>query len=123
MQFAAMMVVVALAAEAPRIELAEASEHVGQEVTIEMIVASSRLLESGKFCFLNSRRNFTDKENFTVAITSGALDKFAERDVKSPEDYFDGKTIRVRGKVSLHRERPQILVEDPEQIVVVVKVK
>lgn len=123
MQFAAMMVVVALAAEAPRIELAEASEHVGQEVTIEMIVASSRLLESGKFCFLNSRRNFTDKENFTVAITSDALDKFAERDVKSPEDYFDGKTIRVRGKVSLHRERPQILVEDPEQIVVVVKVK
>ena len=29
---------------------------------------------------------------------------------------FRGKTIRVRGKVTLHREKPQIVVSDPAQI-------
>ena len=123
MRYAAMMVLVALMADAPKIELANASEHVGKEVTVEMVVASSRLLESGKFCFLNSKKSFTDKDNFTIAISADAIQQLATSGVDAPDEHFQGKTIRVRGKVSLHRERVQIVVNDPEQMVIVLKVQ
>ena len=36
-----------------------------------------------------------------------------------PEAYFLNKTVRVTGRVRLHRNRPQIQVRDAEQIEVV----
>jgi len=96
--------------------LADIQEHIGKEVSIEFVVASSRVLDSGKFCFLNSQKNFTHKENFTVAIDSKAIAKYAETNVDEPAEHFRGKTIRVRGKVTLYRQKPQIVVSDPAQI-------
>lgn len=113
----------AIGAEPPLVSLAEAGQHVGEEVAIELVVASSRLLTSGKFCFLNSKKNFSDKDNFTVAIRGAALPKFAEKEIADPAQHFLEKTIRVTGKVSLHQDRPQIIVDRPEQIVVIVAVK
>ena len=109
------------AAEPPVVPLADVSKHIDKEATVEFVVQSARLLESGKFCFLNSKKSFTDKDNFTVAINADALAKYAEQDVKDPAEHFQGKTIRARGKISLHREKPQILVEKPEQIVIIIK--
>ncbi len=123
MPITAMMVLVALVAEAPRIELAAARENVGQEVTIEMVVASSRHLESGKFCFLNSKKSHTDKDNFTVSIREAAIEMFAEQGVKDPAARFLKKKIRVSGKVTLYREKPQIVVDSPAQIAEVVEIK
>lgn len=96
--------------------LADIQEHIGKEVSVEFVVASSRALDSGKFCFLNSQKSFTHKENFTVAIDAKAIAKYAETDIDDPAEHFRGKTIRVRGKVTLHREKPQIVVSDPAQI-------
>jgi len=36
-----------------------------------------------------------------------------------PEKLFDGKFVRVRGKVEEYRGKPQIVVEDPAQIEIV----
>jgi DNA/RNA endonuclease YhcR with UshA esterase domain len=121
----AMMVVgwAMLVAPPPVVPLAEVGKHVGKEVTVELMVASSRLLESGKFCFLNSRKHHTDKDNFTVAIDAEGLSQLAEEKVDDPAERFLGKTIRVTGKVSVHRDRPQIVVDDPRQIVIVVVIK
>jgi DNA/RNA endonuclease YhcR with UshA esterase domain len=96
--------------------LAEIRQHVGKAVSVELVVASSRALESGKYCFLNSHKNFTHKENFTVTIDAEAIAKFAKANIDDPAERFLGKTIRVRGKVSLYRDKPQIIVSDPAQI-------
>jgi DNA/RNA endonuclease YhcR with UshA esterase domain len=117
------MAAAAQAADPPVVPLAEAGKHVDKEVTVQFVVQSARLLESGKFCFLNSKKNFTDQDNFTAAIDAEALAKFAENGVKDPSEHFQGQTIRVTGKVSLHREKPQIIVEKPGQIVIVVMLK
>lgn len=103
---------------APKITpLAEAARRVDQEVTVELRVASSRRLDSGQFCFLNSEKDFSSPDNFTIAIRGAALKKFAAAGIEKPEEHYRDKTIRVTGKVSLYRERPQILVDDPKQIV------
>ena len=103
----------------PVTPLAEAARQVDKEVTVELRVASSRKLSSGQFCFLNSEKDFSSRDNFTIAIRGAALEKFAEAGIEKPEEHYRDKTIRVTGKVSLYRERPQILVDDPKQIVVV----
>jgi hypothetical protein len=113
----------ASAAEPKEVPLAEAARHVGEEVIVEFEVQSSRLLDTGKFCFLNSERDFREKANFTIAISAAGLEKFAAAKIDDPAEHFAKKTIRVRGKVSLHQERPQIVVDDPRQISVVIRLK
>lgn len=105
------------------VPLAEAAQHVGEEVAVELVVMSSRQLESGKFCFLNSHRSFNDKANFTVAIRGDALDKFANQGIADPDEFFLNKKIRVSGKISLHKEKPQIVVDSPSQIVTVIEIE
>jgi hypothetical protein len=111
------------AADPPEVPLADVAKHVDKEATVEFVVQSGRLLESGKFCFLNSKKSFNDKDNFTAAITADALAKYAEQGVKDPSEKFQGKTVRVTGKISLHREKPQIVVDKPSQIVTVIIIK
>lgn len=108
------------AAEPPTaIKLAEAKDHVGKEVQVEVVVQSSRLLESGKYCFLNSEKSFTSKTNFTIAITAEGLAKYREAGIENPATHFKQKTIHVSGKISSYKEQLQIDVADPKQIVVV----
>ena len=107
--------------DAKVLPVAEAKDHVDKEITVEIVVKSSRLLDSGAFCFLNSEKSYQEKANFTIAIPGEALPKFAALGVKDPASHFQGQTIRVTGKVSLHKDRPQIVVNDPKQILLVAK--
>jgi DNA/RNA endonuclease YhcR with UshA esterase domain len=111
------------AADPPVIKVAEVAQHVDKEATVELVVQSSRLLDTRAFCFLNSEKEFDDKDNFTVAIRGAALDEFAAKEIKDPAEYYRGKTIRVTGKITLYKERPQIVVEGPKQIVVIGKLE
>lgn len=111
------------AAEPKVVPADEAAEYVGVEVLVELTVKSSRLLESGKFCFLNSEASHTDRDNFTVAIRGDALEKFAKQGIAAPEEHYLKKQIRVRGKVALYKDKPQIVVDKPEQITTVVEIK
>ena len=98
---------------------AEAAKQVNEEVTLQMEVKSAALREG--VCFLNSEEDFKDAKNFTVFIDKEALAKFKEARIEDPAAHFKGKTIQVKGKVTLYRERPEIKLSGPEAIKVVEK--
>jgi DNA/RNA endonuclease YhcR with UshA esterase domain len=110
----------ALAEEQPRaIGPAEAAKKVNEEVTLRMEVKSANLREN--VCFLNSEEDFKDAKNFTVFIDKEALAKFKEAKIEDPAAHFKGKTVEVKGKVTLYRERPEIKLSGPDAIKVVEK--
>ena len=106
----------AAVAEAPVVDAAAAADHVGEECVVELTVQAARLFDDGSRCFLNSRENHRDADNFTVVIFREGLARFREADIENPADHFLHRVIRVRGVVAEHKERPQIVVEEPEQI-------
>jgi DNA/RNA endonuclease YhcR with UshA esterase domain len=97
---------------------AEAAKKVNEKVTVEMEVKSTGGTAAR---FLNSEADFKDDKNFTVFIPKEALEKFAKAKIEDPAAHYKGKTVRVTGTVTLYRDKPQIKVEDPEQIKVVDK--
>jgi DNA/RNA endonuclease YhcR with UshA esterase domain len=112
---ALMMVLVARGDDPPAkpIAPADAAKKVNEKVTVEMEVKST----GGKgVCFLNSEEDFKDAKNFTVFIPAEVVEKFKKAKVEDPREHFKGKTVRVTGTVTLYREKPQIKVEDPDQI-------
>ena len=98
---------------------AEAAKKINEEVTVRMDVKSANLRES--VCFLNSEEDFKDVKNFTVFIDKDTLAKFKEAKIDDPAAHFKGKTIEVKGKVTLYRERPEIKLSGPDSIKVVEK--
>jgi DNA/RNA endonuclease YhcR with UshA esterase domain len=98
---------------------AEAAKKVGEKVTVEMEVKSAG--KGSGVVFLNSEADFKDAKNFTLFINKAGVEKFKEAKIEDPADHFKGKIVRATGKVTLYRERPQIIVEDPAQLVVVKK--
>jgi DNA/RNA endonuclease YhcR with UshA esterase domain len=96
---------------------AEAAKLVGQKVTVEMEVTSTG--KSQGVFFLNSEEDHRSEKNFTAFINKDGAKKFGEAKIDDPAAHFKGKTVRVTGTVKLYREKPEIVVEDPEQIKVV----
>jgi serine/threonine protein kinase len=87
--------------------------------TIEIKVKSTG--ESKGMVFLNSESDYRSENNFTVVIKASEKEKFEKAGIPDPETFYQGKTIRVSGLVSLFNNRPQINVIDPEQIELVGK--
>jgi acetyl esterase/lipase len=104
----------------------EASKKVDQQVTVQMKVQSSG---GNRNRYLNSAASYSANNNFTIFIPETAVPKFGAAKIERPEEFFYGKTIRVTGTVALARlvllgepvQRPQIVVNDPEQIKVIEK--
>lgn len=109
----------AAVAELPTVASTEAGGHVGKQVRVELVVASSRLMADRGVCFLNSRKNHRDDDNFTVVIFRDGLGRFAEAGIDDPAEHFDARTIRVRGTVAERNGKPQIVVELPDQIEII----
>jgi DNA/RNA endonuclease YhcR with UshA esterase domain len=98
---------------------AEAAKKVGEQVTLRMEVKSAALRET--VCFLNSEEDFRDTKNFTIFLDKDALQKFKEAKIDDPAAHFKGKTVQVKGKVKLYRDRPEIAISGPDQIQIVEK--
>jgi DNA/RNA endonuclease YhcR with UshA esterase domain len=110
----------ALAEDQPKpIGPAEAAKKVNEDVTLQMEVKSAALREG--VCFLNSEEDFREAKNFTAFIDEEALAKFKEAKIKDPASHFQGKTVQIKGRVTLYRDRPEIKVSGPEAIKVVEK--
>lgn len=89
---------------------------VGDEVTLQFVVAAGRLTTDKKRLLLNSETDFRDEKNFTVVLNA----KAREGEYKDATgDTFKGKTLRVKGKLSKYQERMQIEVDDEKQVEVV----
>ena len=100
---------------------AEAAKLVGKEVTVEMEVKSAG--KSKGVFFLNSEDDFRSDKNFTGFISEEGAKKFQGAKIDDPAAHFKGKTVRITGTVKLYRDKPEIVVEDPQQVEVVTKPK
>ena len=105
----------------PTIAPEQASEHVGKEVTVKFTVESARWLKDRDLCFLNSKADHRDDQNFTVVLRRAALAGVAEKNIDDPAAYFRGKKILARGKIESYRGRPQIAVEQLSHVKIVVQ--
>lgn len=93
----------------------EACRHVGELCRVTMDVTGGRLLNTAR-CFLNSKRDRLDEDNFTAVILGPGMRRFERAGIDDPFEHFTGRAVRVTGVISLHKDRPQIVVEVPGQI-------
>jgi DNA/RNA endonuclease YhcR with UshA esterase domain len=98
---------------------ADAASKVNEEVTLQMEVKSASTKNG--LCFLNSEADFKDAKNVTVFIDKKVMEKFKEAKIEDPAAQFKGKTIQVKGKVTLHNQKPEIKVAGPDAVTVVEK--
>jgi hypothetical protein len=112
----ALLAAAAFGVEPQRISASEAGSHVGEIAEVCGHVASSAHIAavSGQPTFLNFERPYPDQP-FSVVIWGSAREKFDTR----PERVFDGKDICVTGEIEVYDGVPQIVVDDPAQIVLV----
>jgi DNA/RNA endonuclease YhcR with UshA esterase domain len=105
--------------DAPKtVTAAEAAKKVNEKVVLEMEVKSTGGKDNW---FLNSEEDYKGEKNFTVFIPKEVVEKFMKAKVTDPAAQWKGKTIRVTGTVTLYEKKPQIKIEDPDQIKIVEK--
>jgi hypothetical protein len=100
---------------------AEVAEFFGQQVVVEMEVKSTGKATTNPTIFLNSHANYRDPDNLTIVLEDRVQADLVEVVVGPLQEFYKGKTIRVRGKVSRYKDNPQIVVNQAEQLEVVEK--
>ena len=107
----------AMANDLPIIKPENASDHIDKECIVEFEVKAARVIQDKNVGFLNSTRDHREEGTFTVFLGKKGLQAYKDqRKIENPAAEFIGKTIRVKGKVALHKGKPEIEVEDPDQI-------
>ena len=86
-----------------------AASNVGQTLTVEGTVASVTVLRTGT-TFLNFGAAYPE-QTFTAVIFRSAASRFP-----NPQQW-EGKRVRVTGKVQLYRGKPEIILNDASQLV------
>jgi len=86
----------------------KAHEHVGETAIVEGRIVDSKKLEN--ICFLNFHSDF--RKYVSIVIFKEDFGKFPS----SPEILYRGKSVRVTGAISTHKDRAQIKVAGPDQI-------
>jgi len=89
----------------------DAANYYGQYKTVEGTIVTT--YNSGKACFLNYHTNW--KKNFTAVIFRSDYNKFPE----NPEEYYDGKKVRIYGKIKQYQGKPEIILKSPSQIEII----
>jgi hypothetical protein len=94
---------------------AQAQQHIGETNTVCGLIASTRFLESAKNSptFLNFDHPYPN-HTLTVLIGGANRAKFTT----PPETLFDQKIVCVTGVIIEYRGKPEIVVQDPSQIVI-----
>jgi alkaline phosphatase D len=88
----------------------------GTRVTVRYRVEGGRDFSDTGRVLLNSHIDFRHETNLTVVIGPEALvDQYKNANVQ----FFMGKEIEVTGEISVYRDQPQIVVNDPVQIKII----
>ncbi|MGB6535395.1 MAG: hypothetical protein WBF58_05465 [Xanthobacteraceae bacterium] len=87
----------------------EASQHVGQSVTVEGVVGEVHHAASGNATFIDMGGHYP-RNPFAGVIFSDDASKFPN------VDSLEGTTIDVTGTIKLYRGRPEIILNDAGQI-------
>jgi len=87
----------------------EAATHIGQTVTVEGVVASVHTTRTGT-TFLNFGSGYPN-QTFTAVIFRSSATRFPN------PSQWEGKRVRVSGQIRLYRGRPEIVLEEPSQLI------
>lgn len=100
----------------------EARKKIGEEIMVEMLVrtAKDRLEKRGEI-YLDAELDFRDEKNFATVINRLGAAGFQDQGVRDFEEHFRGKTIRVKGLVTVVDDVPRIEVSDSMQIKLIEK--
>ena len=85
------------------------------DVPVQLTVTHT--YNSGRVIWLMG--NADQDSNFKVVIFPSAYSRFPGYPDQLPDEYYYGKTIRVRGLIKLYRGWPEIIVNSPKQIEIV----
>lgn len=85
------------------------ASYVGKEVTVCDSVYSARAMDN--LSLMNVGGKFP-KEVMTIVVFKGDRDKFEEE----PVNLFEHKRICVTGKLTMYKDKLQIVVTDPKQV-------
>ena len=101
----------------PVISWEQAAQYEGQRATVQGSVVTTKYAANirGRPTFLNVGKSYPQTGRFTILIWGGNRRKFSH----PPEQHYQGKTVRVTGKIELYREIPQIIVTDPSAMQIV----
>ena len=100
-----------LAAQEPRvITIAQASQYVGQTVTVEGVVAQVGHSRRSNTTFLDFGARYPNS-TFVAVIFASAADRFPN------PDQWEGRRVRVTGRVRMYQGRPEIILDTPSQLV------
>jgi DNA/RNA endonuclease YhcR with UshA esterase domain len=97
------------AAGAKLVSWEEAANYVGQTITVAGTVVDT--YNSGKVVFLNFGQDY--RNSFKIVIFPDAWDKFPA----PPEIYYQHQAVQVTGQVEIYQNSPEIVVDQPDQIV------
>ena len=92
------------------IDACQAENYYGKELIVEGKVVDAYRSKKNNL-FLNFGKPYPN-QCFSAVIFSSDLSKFG----KSPEKYYNQKTLRVRGKIQEYQGKPEIILKDPSQI-------
>ena len=87
----------------------EALRHSGQVVTVEGVVSDVHHATSGRVTFIEIGGRFPNNP-FTAVIFSDDANKFPDVDA------LDGKTVDITGTIKNHKNRPEIILNDANQV-------
>jgi DNA/RNA endonuclease YhcR with UshA esterase domain len=119
--FAALFALTARAADDDKpLTPADAAKKVNETVTVQFEVKSASTTKTG-VGYLNSEADFKDKKNFAVFIDKATMAKFKDAKIEDPATHFKGKTVEVKGKVTLFKDAPQVKLAGPDAIKIVEK--
>lgn len=99
-------------AQSGRLTAADAKNHVGEKATVCGKVVSARFAKEskGQPTFLNLDEPFPN-HIFTIVIWGSDREKFGAIEVK-----YSVKNVCVSGKIASFQGKPEIAVDDPNQI-------
>jgi hypothetical protein len=103
-----LLLAISTAAQTSKITAAEAKDHVGETRTVCGRVASTHFASKskGEPTFLNLDEPYP-KEVFTILIWGSDRAKFG-----TPETKYKDAKVCVTGKITSHREKPEIIATD-----------
>ena len=97
------------------IKLEDLTKHIGDSVTVCTKIYGGIFLDKSKDTptLLNAGDKYPNAP-LTVVIGPDARQKFKEK----PEVFYKDKDVCITGKISLYKDKPQIVVYNEQQIIV-----
>jgi hypothetical protein len=102
--------------QTPPLSPLEAAGHIAEVCTVEMRVRSVGSAGNPPVIFLNSEPDHHNPDNFTVMIGWRGIAQLEKEGITDLKVHFQERVIQANGVVHLHRNRPQIVVNDAEAI-------